>query len=181
MGCFHSWAVVLLKCSVRSSLWDYRRLAIQIWKRCGKFKEKGANFRSTCLFQNALYLSPPIRIIISVSDLGEFCFDYRMGPSLTLRSESAISRHVGRLSFSLRKQPTFLDATRGFPAKLRLRNERRNSILMMRHYQDLGSASDWLSKFSTSQKHYPNLSSDASSVPNFCDRFSNVISRGNHR
>ena len=29
------------------------------------------------------------------------------------------------------------------PAKWRLRNERRNSILMTRHYPDLGSASDW--------------------------------------
>ena len=44
---------------------------------------------------------------------------------------------------SLRKQPTFGDATTGFPAKWRLRNEGRNSILMTRHYPDLGSASDW--------------------------------------
>ena len=44
---------------------------------------------------------------------------------------------------SLRKQPTFGDATTGLPAKWRLRNERRNSILMTRHYPDLGSASDW--------------------------------------
>ena len=44
---------------------------------------------------------------------------------------------------SLRKQPTFGDATTGFPTKWRLRNERRNSILMTRHYPDLGSASDW--------------------------------------
>ena len=35
---------------------------------------------------------------------------------------------------SLRKQPTFGDATTGFPTKWRLRNERRNSILMKRHY-----------------------------------------------
>ena len=35
---------------------------------------------------------------------------------------------------SLRKEPTFGDATTGFPAKWRLRNERRNSILMTRHY-----------------------------------------------
>ena len=44
---------------------------------------------------------------------------------------------------SLRKQPTFGDATTDFPAKWRLRNERRNSILMTRHYPDLGSTSDW--------------------------------------
>ena len=44
---------------------------------------------------------------------------------------------------SLRKQTTFCDATNDFPAKWRLRNDRRNSILMMRHYPHLGSASDW--------------------------------------
>ena len=49
---------------------------------------------------------------------------------------------------SLRKQPTFRDATTGFPAKWRLRNECRNSILMTRHYPDLGIASDWLNQIS---------------------------------
>ena len=49
---------------------------------------------------------------------------------------------------SLRKQLTFGDATTGFPAKWRLRNERRNSILMTCHYPDLGSASDWLNQIS---------------------------------
>ena len=49
---------------------------------------------------------------------------------------------------SLRKQLTFGDATTGFPAKWRLRNERRNSILMTRHYSDLGSASHWLNQIS---------------------------------
>ena len=62
-------------------------------------------------------------------------------------------------SSSLRKQPTFGDATTGFPAKWRLRNKRRNSILMTRHYPDLGR--------------------DTSSVWNFCARFSDVISRRN--
>ena len=47
---------------------------------------------------------------------------------------------------SLTKQPTFGNATTGFPAKWRLRNERRNFILMTRHYLDLGSASDWLNQ-----------------------------------
>ena len=36
----------------------------------------------------------------------------------------------------------------GFLAKWRQRNERRNSILMTRHYPDLGSASDWLNQIS---------------------------------
>ena len=43
---------------------------------------------------------------------------------------------------SLRKQPTFCAVSTGFPAKWRLRNERRNSILMTRHYPDLGRVSD---------------------------------------
>ena len=39
----------------------------------------------------------------------------------------------------LRKQPLFGDATTGFPTKLRLRNERRNSIPVMTRHPDLGS------------------------------------------
>ena len=46
------------------------------------------------------------------------------------------------LSQSL-KQPTCCDTTTGFSAKCRLRNERRNSILMRCHYSDQSSASDW--------------------------------------
>ena len=49
---------------------------------------------------------------------------------------------------SPRKQPTLHDATIVFWLKWRLRNERRNSILMTRHYPDLGSASDWLKQIS---------------------------------
>ena len=49
---------------------------------------------------------------------------------------------------SLRKKPTFRDGTNGFPAKWGLRNEHRNSIMMTRHYSDLGSASDWLKQIS---------------------------------
>ena len=44
----------------------------------------------------------------------------------------------------LRKQTTFCDATNGFPANWCLRKECRTSILMTRHYPDLGSASIWL-------------------------------------
>ena len=49
---------------------------------------------------------------------------------------------------SMRKQPTFGDVTTGFPAKWRLRNGGRNSILITRHYPDLGSASDWSNQIS---------------------------------
>ena len=44
---------------------------------------------------------------------------------------------------NLRKLLTFCDAITGFPSKWRLRNERRNSILMTCHYPGLGSALDW--------------------------------------
>ena len=52
------------------------------------------------------------------------------------------------LRISLRKKSTSGAATTVFPAKWRLRNELRNSILMTRHYSDLGSASDWLNQIS---------------------------------
>ena len=89
---------------------------------------------------------------------------------------------------SLRQQPTFGDATTSFPSKGSLRSERRNSILMTRHCPDLGSSSDWSLRKGNllqpiNQKHYPEIypepGSDASSVWNFCARFSVVISRGN--
>jgi len=54
----------------------------------------------------------------------------------------------GACLFRLRKQLTFDDTTIGFPAKLCLRNERRNSILMTHHYPDLTSACDWLNQIS---------------------------------
>ena len=57
------------------------------------------------------------------------------------------------------EQPTFHDATTGSSAKWRLRNECRNSILMMRQYPQLGT--------------------DTSSVWNFCTHFSDAISQGN--
>ena len=51
--------------------------------------------------------------------------------------------HVQRRKMnSPRKQPSFRDASNGFPAKRRLRNEPRNSILMTCYYLDPGSASD---------------------------------------
>ena len=62
---------------------------------------------------------------------------------------------------SLRKQPAFRDAATGFLGKWRLRNERKNPILMTGHYPDLGSASDCWKFASSNQKHYPDLGSAA--------------------
>ena len=61
--------------------------------------------------------------------------------------------------YSLKKQPTFQNATTGSPEKWHLRNERRNSVLMMYQYLALGI--------------------DTSSVSNFCAHFSDVILRRN--
>ena len=74
------------------------------------------------------------------------------------------------------KQPTFRDATTGFHAKWRLRNKRRNSMLMTCHYPELGIKCFWLVEAARPINH-PDLCSDASSVWNFCARFSDVISR----
>ena len=57
-----------------------------------------------------------------------------------------MQRVEGARKFSLRKQSTFGDTTSGLPAKWRLRNERRNSLLMMHYYPYLGRASDWLNQ-----------------------------------
>ena len=62
--------------------------------------------------------------------------------ALFIPSENVLSGYFV-VSRSRRKKTTFCDATTGFSAKGRLRNERRNSILMTRQYPDLGTASDW--------------------------------------
>ena len=65
-----------------------------------------------------------------------------------LTSQPAFFTYYNLKYPSLRKQTTFCNATNGFSAKWRLRNEHRNSILMACHYPDLGSASDWLKQTS---------------------------------
>ena len=52
---------------------------------------------------------------------------------------------------------SFGDANTGFSVKGRLRNERRNSILMTRHYLDLGSASDWLNQISHTARRFSDV------------------------
>ena len=65
---------------------------------------------------------------------------------------------------TLRKQPTFSRRRHWFPRNDVSRNERRNSILMTCHCHDLCGSSDWSCR-------------DASSVWNFCSRFSDFVSR----
>ena len=68
-------------------------------------------------------------------------------------------QHRAPSCYSLKKQLTFQDTTTGSPEKWHLRNEYRNSILMMYQYLALGI--------------------DASSVSNFCAHFPDVILRRN--
>ena len=68
--------------------------------------------------------------------------------ALAFKSSSIARKLKSTSPANLRKQPTFHDATAGSPAKWRLRNKRRNSILMMRHHPDLGSAFNWLKQVS---------------------------------
>ena len=87
-----------------------------------------------------------------------------------------------RKQISLVHFSTFLDASSGFPAKWRPRNDFRNSMLLTCYYPDLGCASDWLAAREiclNQSEHYPHRGSDTSSVWNFCSRFSDVISRWN--
>ena len=81
---------------------------------------------------------------------GTVLHDQTYSPTLAIKNitfsctmPAFVSEMCIRLSLSPRKQLTFGDATTGFPSKRRLRNKRRNSLLMTRHYPDLGCASDW--------------------------------------
>ena len=67
-----------------------------------------------------------------------------------------------------------------FPAKWRLRDERRNSTLMTRCYSDLGGASDWSSperNFLQPIRSTTQIWVVTRAAWNFCTRFSDSISR----
>ena len=85
---------------------------------------------------------------------------------------------------SLRKQPTFHrgfhDATTGFPAKKRLKNEFRNSIVMTCHHPEPGSDSDRSYRVGNLIQPIRRTTQIWVETPwNFCARFSDVIWRGN--
>ena len=74
---------------------------------------------------------------------------------------------------NLRKQSRFRDASTGFPAKWRLRNELKKSILLRCHCLHMSNSSDLLKQIShtarpVTEKHYLDLGSGTSSVLNFC-------------
>ena len=75
---------------------------------------------------------------------------------------------------------TFRGDTTGSPAKILLRNERKNSILMTYNYfPDLSLVEAKFSYGKTNHKYCPDLDKDTSLVWNFCARSSDVFSRGN--
>ena len=90
----------------------------------------------------------------------------------TLPGGGEIIEKVVRVASTLRKQPTFRDATNGFLTKWRLLKRAQKF-----HTDDVSLLPLIGRKFCF--KHYPDLGGDASSVWNFCARFSDVISRGN--
>ena len=59
---------------------------------------------------------------------------------------------IAKLAISVGKQQTFRDPPTGFPTKWHLRNEHRNTILTIRHYPDLDSASDWMKQIFNQSK-----------------------------
>ena len=72
----------------------------------------------------------------------------RFGTCEVQRLNRALNNVSERSFFSLRKQPTFREATTGFLPKWHLRDERRNSAMMTCHYPRLGIAFDWLKRIS---------------------------------
>ena len=90
-------------------------------------------------------------VIFFVNHSKQFFFVFIGRKSITWPANNCLRIMVWHAQCRLgwgRKQPTFGDATTVSPAKWRLRNERRNSVLMTRHSPDLGrldlgSASDW--------------------------------------
>ena len=79
------------------------------------------------------------------------------------------------------KQPTFRDATMLFPQNDVWGTSAEIPYWWLVTTQIRVVVVIGLSKFSTNQKHHPDLGSDASSVWNCCARFSDVISRRNQR
>ena len=71
---------------------------------------------------------------VSVNDSGKKSKRY-WGPDVIAKRGNSSEEIAGRWqSKSLKKQPTFGDATTGFPAKWHLRKKRRDSTLMTHHY-----------------------------------------------
>ena len=88
--------------------------------------------------------------------------------ALRIHSGKLWSKYVGTVLVAWENSQQFRDATTGFPAKWRLRNERRNSILMTRYYPDVGFCF-WLDEANFHQHRISALAfSDVVSSRNQC-------------
>ena len=92
---------------------------------------------------------------------------------------SLIPLQRGEPKRSLRKQPTSRDATTGFPAEKRAQKFHTDDASLPRSGQCFWLVEANFTSSTTNQKHYTDLGSDPSSVWNFWNRFSDVVSRGN--
>ena len=100
------------------------------------------------------------------------------GLALKLEKPLAQFCQVFNLCRSVRKLPTFRDATTGFSAKWRLRNECRNSILMTCNYPYLDGTSDWLKEISYADRPIRSTT-QISVVTRHQYESSDIISQGN--
>ena len=162
-----AWQEVLHSCCLFYLLWSATK------DRPGKGNCTHAAVAQSKGIQDSLEcwiveLGPQIPIVRGVPD------SFRCIPVPKPRIPDSTSKNFP----SLRKKPTFGDATTGFPAKWRLRNERINCILVPRHYPDLGSASDRSCRVGNLIQPIRSTT-QALSVWNFCARFSDVIWREN--
>ena len=97
-----------------------------------------------------------------------------------------VHKHGQALAIIARENSDILPCHPWFPHKMMSEKQHRNSILMTHHYILRSGKCVWLVKANftrctTNQKHYPDLGWNASSVWNFCTRFSDVISWANQR
>ena len=96
-------------------------------------------------------------------------------PSGLLRGQACYVRARRLRAWEKTKNEWGTDATDSFPAKWRLRNDCRNSILTTHHYSDLSSASDWLKICLSNHKLYPNLGSEVSQTSFFGQTSGSVV------
>ena len=97
------------------------------------FTKKMLAFFRVWLSIKSLAINSLLKRNCRFKDNGREIKNQKISLSVLASCSLSSSRNLG----SARKQPTFTGATTGFPAKWRLRNERRNFILMTHYYTQI--------------------------------------------
>ena len=135
-----SFPTVPFKCtiSIRTFLWEIYNICKpeEGWSGLPKYSLQTFSLHVviTCAVVFGLLFFFSLDIIADYISFLKIQSWQQAGSSFTV---FAIYFFIVKQHSSLRKQPTFGDATTCFPTKWRLRKEPRNSILMTRHYPDL--------------------------------------------